>query len=339
MAAAAVPLMKAVVRDAYGTPERLRVGEVERPAIAADGVLVRVQAASVNPFDWHILRGEPYLMRLSEGLRTPKALVLGGDVAGVVESVGENVTELRPGDEVFGSKYGSFAEYVAGRERNLAPKPARLSPAEAAALPGAGITALQALRDAGALRPGQRVLVNGAAGGVGTFAVQIAKALGGEVTGVCSTGNVDLVRSLGADHIVDYIVEDFARSGRRYDLIVDNVGNRALRDLSRCATADGTVVLVGGGGVSESRRRLLGPVARGLRAFVYKPFARPTIRLFLAKIRKDDLLALKELVDDGKMTPVIDRTYSLDEAADAVRYLETGHARGKVVIRLDRDDR
>jgi NADPH:quinone reductase-like Zn-dependent oxidoreductase len=323
--------MKAIARDAYGSPELLELREIEKPAVGAEGVLVRVRASSVNAYDWHLLRGVPYLVRLMEGLSTPKAKVLGGDVAGIVEAVGEDVTEFRPGDEVFGSRYGAFADYVHGRERNFAPKPAGLTFEEAAAIPLAGITALQALRDRGAIQPGQRVLINGAAGGVGTFSVQIAKAFGADVTAVCSTRNLDLVRSLGADEVIDYTAEDFTRNGRRHELIFDIAGNRSLRDLRRALTPEGTLVLVGGGGLSDSMA-LFGPIVRSVKAVVFSPFVGQMMLPFLAKIRKEDLLVLKELVEDGKVRPVIDRTYSLSEAPDAIRYLETGHARGKTVI-------
>jgi NADPH:quinone reductase-like Zn-dependent oxidoreductase len=323
--------MKAIARDAYGSPELLELREIEKPAVGADGVLVRVRASSVNAYDWHLLRGLPYFVRLIEGLSTPKAKGLGGDVAGIVEAVGEDVTEFQPGDEVFGSKYGAFADYVRGRERNFAPKPAGLTFEEAAAIPLAGITALQALRDRGGIQSGQRVLINGAAGGVGTFSVQIAKAFGAVVTAVCSTRNVDLVRSLGADEVIDYAAEDFTRNGRRHELIFDIAGNRPLRDVRRALTRDGTLVLVGGGGLSDSMA-VFGPLTRTVKAVVVSPFVGQRLLPFLAKIRKEDLLALKELVENGKIRPVIDRTYSLREAPEAIRYLETGHARGKTVI-------
>jgi Zinc-binding dehydrogenase/Alcohol dehydrogenase GroES-like domain len=234
-----VPVMKAIARDAYGSPELLELREIEKPAAGADGVLVRVHASSVNAQDWHLLRGLPYFVRLIEGLSTPKSKVLGGDVAGIVEAVGEKVTEFQPGDEVFGSRYGAFADYVRGRERNFAPKPAGLTFEEAAAIPLAGITALQALRDRGGIQAGQRVLINGAAGGVGTFSVQIAKVFGAAVTAVCSTRNVDLVQSLGADEVIDYTAEDFTRSGREHELIFDIAGNRPLRDVRRAPTRFG----------------------------------------------------------------------------------------------------
>jgi NADPH:quinone reductase-like Zn-dependent oxidoreductase len=273
------------------------------------------------------MRGEPYVVRLMLGLRRPKQTVRGADVAGIVEAVGENVTGIQPGDAVFGTAAGTFAEYARGR-KNLVPKPERLSFEQAAAIPIAGVTALQALRDKGQLQPGQRVLINGAAGGVGTFAVQIARAFGAEVTGVCSTGNVEMVRSIGADHVVDYTRDDFVRSGARYDLILDNIGNRSLQELGRVMTPEGKLVLVGGGGEGK----LFGALTRTIKAPITARLIGRRIISFLANIRREDLMTLKELVDAGKLTPVVDRTYPLRETPEAIRYLETGHARGKVVI-------
>jgi NADPH:quinone reductase-like Zn-dependent oxidoreductase len=324
--------MQAIVTDGYGPPERLELRELPRPAVADDGVLVRVRAASVNPADWHILRGLPYFARLTEGLRTPKRRVPGVDAAGTVEAVGPSVTELRPGDEVFGACSGSLAEYACGRERALAPKPSTLTFEQAAAVPLAGVTALQALRDRGRLVAGQRVAINGAAGGVGTFAVQIAKAFGAEVTGVCSTRNVDLVRSLGADRVVDYTSEDFTATGERYDLVLDLVGNRSLPDLRRATAPRGTLIPSGGGDLDGNRGKVLGPARLMLRAAATSPFVGQRMPPFLAKVGRDDLLVLRELVDAGKVRPVIDRNYPLPEAPEALRYLEAGHARGKVVI-------
>lgn len=323
--------MKAIARDAYGSPDLLELREIEKPEVGADGVLVRVHASSVNPYDWHVLRGVPYFVRLIEGISTPKTKVLGEDVAGIVEAVGEEVKEFQPGDEVFGSRSGAFADYVGGRERNFAPKPARLTFEEAAAIPLAGITALQALRDRGAIQSGQHVLINGAAGGVGTFAVQIAKAFGADVTAVCSTQNVDLVRSLGADEVIDYTTDDFTRNGRQHELIFDIAGNRPLRDVRRALKPKGTLVLVGGGGLSDSMA-LFGPMVRSVEAFAVSPFVGQRLLPFLAKIKKEDLLVLTELVEEGKVRPVLDRTYPLSEVPEAIRYLETGHARGKTVI-------
>jgi NADPH:quinone reductase-like Zn-dependent oxidoreductase len=321
--------MKAIINNKYGSPDDLELQEIGKPVIDADGVLVRVRAASVNPLDWHYMRGQPYFARIAGmGLRRPKDIMRGVDVAGVVEAVGENVTRFQPGDEVFGSCDGAFAEYVVGKEKNIVPKPADLTFEQAATIPVAGCTALQALRDKGQLQPGQKVLINGAAGGVGTFAVQIAKALGGEVTGVCSTRNVDLVRSIGADQVVDYSREDFTRSGQRYDLIVDAVGNRSLSALRRALAPKGTLELIGGG----EGGKLLGPIPLLLRALLVTRFVGQRMLSFLAKIRQEDLITLKEMIEAGKVTPVIDRTYPLSEAPEAIRYLEAGHARGKVVI-------
>jgi NADPH:quinone reductase-like Zn-dependent oxidoreductase len=319
--------MQAIVGTEYGSPDGLELREVDTPAVGDDQVLVRVRAASINPADWHFMRGLPYPVRLGSGLRRPKRTVPGADVAGVVEAVGKDVTEFQPGDEVFGYRGGSLAEFVCGGERNFLRKPAGLTYEQAAAVPLAGFTALQALRDRGRIEPGQRVLINGAAGGVGTFAVQIAKELGADVTGVCSTGNLDMVRSIGADQVVDYTVEDFTRSGQRYDLIVDAVGNRSLSDLRRALTPAGTLVLAGGG-----NGRWLGPLLLPLKAVVVSRFVRQRLLPFLAKYTKDDLRVLKDLVEAGKVTPVIDRTYPLSEAPEAIRYLEAGHARGKVVV-------
>ena len=320
--------MQAIVNSEYGSPDDLELAEVEQPTVGADGVLVKVGAASVNPFDWHALRGEPYVGRLlGMGFRRPKHSRKGIDVAGTVEQVGENVTALRPGDEVFGTINGAFAEYVAGTEADFVAKPARLTFEQAAAIPMAGITALQALRDRGGLHAGQSVLINGAAGGVGTFAVQIAHALGADVTGVCSTRNVELVRSLGAGHVVDYTVEDFTRSGLEYDLIVDTVGNHTLSQLRRALTPTGTLVIVGGQG-----GRLIGALAQLPKSVLVDRFVAQRLTRLFAKLTNDDLIVLRELVDDGKVTPVIDRAYPLRETADAIRHVEAGHARGKVVI-------
>jgi NADPH:quinone reductase-like Zn-dependent oxidoreductase len=306
--------MKAIVSYAYGDPT---LQEIDKPEIDADRVLIRVHAASANPLDFHEVRGTPYFARPLLGFRRPKNSRRGVDAAGTVEAVGENVTELKPGDEVFGSCRGAFAEYVLGRESAVVAKPQRLSFEQAAAIPAAGATALQALRG---LQAGQKVLVNGAAGGVGTFAVQIAKAMGAEVTGVCSTRNVELVRSIGADHVVDYTVDDFTRSGQRYDVIVNAVDSRSSRDLRRALKPDGKVVLVAGG---------LGQLLGGL---VLRPFLKKKLLPLMATIEKDDLLLLKDMVDTGKVTPVIDRSYPLAETPEAIRYVEAGHARGKVVV-------
>jgi NADPH:quinone reductase-like Zn-dependent oxidoreductase len=320
--------MQAIVNSEYGSPDDLTLAEVENLAVGEDVIRVKVGAASVNPFDWHALRGEPYVGRLlGMGFRRPKHSRKGVDVAGTVDAVGENVTAFRPGDEVFGTCWGAFAEYVDGTEEDFVAKPARLSFEQAAAIPMAGITALQALRDRGGVQAGQRVLVNGAAGGVGTFAVQIAKAFGADVTGVCSNRNVELVQSIGADHVVDYIVDDFARDGLEYDVIVDAVGNRTLRDLRRALTPKGTLVTVGGQG-----GRLVGALAQLPKSFVLDRFVSQRLTRLFANLSSENLVVLKELVDDGKVTPVIDRAYPLSETSEAIRYAEAGHARGKVVI-------
>jgi len=320
-------MMQAIVNHEYGSPDDLKLQELEKPTVGEDSVLVRVRAASVNPYDWHVLRGHPYFVRLTEGLRRPKHPVPGVDVAGQVEAVGNKVTRFQPGDEVFGGRSGSFAEYVCGVERNFTPKPAALSFEDAAAIPMAGCTALQALRDAGRLEPGQRVLINGAAGGIGTFAVQIAKTMGGNVTGVCSTPNVQLVTSIGADEVVNYTLDDFTKGNQKYDLIVDLVGNRSLGDLRRALTREGALVLVGGGGGNW-----LGPLAGPVRAFVVSRFVSQRLLPFLAKLRTKDMAFLAELSEAGKVTPVIGRTYPLSEAPEAIRHVEAGHARGKTLI-------
>jgi len=319
--------MKAICQYRYGSPDVLELRDIEAPAIGDDGVLVRVAAASVNPLDWHLMRGEPYLVRMMFGLRRPKGSRPGVDVAGRVEAVGTNVTGLRAGDEVFGGCDGAFAEYASGKEKNLVRKPAGLTFEEAAAVPIAGCTALQAIRDLGEVQPGQTVLINGAAGGVGTFAVQIARAFGADVTGVCSTGNLDMVRSIGANQVIDYTVEDFTRAGRLYDLILDLVGNRSMSDLRRALTPRGTAILAGGGG-----GRLLGPMAQMLGSRILTRFVSQRLVMFIAKLNGKDLLVLAELIEAGKVKPVVDRTYPLDETATAIRYLEARHARGKVVV-------
>jgi NADPH:quinone reductase-like Zn-dependent oxidoreductase len=309
--------MQAIVSHKYG---ELSLEQIDMPELDADRVLVRVRAASVNPLDYHELRGKPYFARILLGLRRPKNTRRGVDAAGTVEAIGADVKEFAPGDEVFGMCRGAFAEYVRGTDDSLVAKPANITFDQAATIPVAGVTALQALRDLGGIDTGQRVLINGAAGGVGTFAVQIAKVLGAEVTGVCSTRNVELVRSIGADHVVDYTAADFTRNGERYDLIVNVVAGRSTRDLRRALAADGTLVLV-----SASLRQMLGSV-------LLRRFRRQKVVGFIAKPTKERLLALTELVETGQVTPVIDRTYPLRELPEAIRYLETKRARGKVVI-------
>ena len=323
--------MKAIVYYNYGSPEVLRFQEIERPSVGDNEVLLKVRAASVNPYDWHFLRGMPYLLRALAGLRKPKDKRLGVDVAGHVEAVGRRVSEFKPGDAVFGACRGAFAEYACASEAKLAAKADKLTFEQTAAVPIAGLTALQGLRRGGlSNQPGQMVLINGAAGGVGTFAVQIAKTFGAEVTGVCSTGNVEMVRSIGARHVIDYTQEDFTKSGLRYDLILDCVANHSLSAFRRLLNTKGSYIMVGaadGGG-----RWMIGLVARLLRAFVLSRFVSQTLMMVGAKISKEDLIFLQELIKAGKVTPVIDRHYSLKELPDAIRYLEQGHARGKVVI-------
>ena len=321
--------MKAVAFHNYGSPDVLRCEEVERPTAGDDEVLIRVRAASVNPLDWRFMRGEPYLIRAMTGLRKPKVARLGADLAGQVEAVGRNVTQFQPGDEVFGAigpRPGTFAEYVCTRESELAQKPANLTFEQAAAVPVAAITALQGLRDKGRIRPAQKVLINGAAGGVGTFAVQIAKSFGADVTGVCSTRNVDMVRSIGADHAIDYTREDFTLGAQRYDLIFDCIGNRSLSDCRRAMTPKGTYVGIGGPGGRWS------PLVGMLKPLLLSPFVTQKLVVCVSKQSKEDLVALKELIETRKVTPVIDRSYTLSEVPEAIRYLEQGHARGKVVI-------
>jgi NADPH:quinone reductase-like Zn-dependent oxidoreductase len=319
--------MKAIVRDTYGSPDVLKLGEAEKPELTDDGVLVRVHAASLARGDWYTLTGL-VVGRSEMGLRKPKSRLLGGDFAGTVEAVGSDVTDVRPGDEVFGARGGALAEYVCARARSVAQKPARLTFEEAAAVPTSAITALQGLRDKGQLQPGQKVLINGASGGVGTFAVQIAKALGAEVTAVCSTRNVDLVRSLGADRVVDYTREDFTRSDERYDVLFDNAGSRSWRECKRVLDPHATAVLVGG----QMGNRVLGPVGHLAAMRLAAIGSGRKIVFFVAKFNKPDMEALRELLEAGKVTPVVDRRYPLSETADAFRYLGEGHARGKIVV-------
>jgi NADPH:quinone reductase-like Zn-dependent oxidoreductase len=321
--------MKAIVRDTYGSPDVLKLREIERPELTDDGVLVRVHAASVNRGDWYTVAGM-YVARPATGLRRPKSRLIGTDFAGTVEAVGRDVTEFRPGDEVFGGRTGALAEYVCARARSVALKPARLTFEEAAAVPVAALTALQGLRDRGQIQPRQKVLINGASGGVGTFAVQIAKALGAEVTAVCSTRNVDLARSIGADHVVDYIREDFTRSEERYDLMFDNAGSRSWSECKRVLNRQATVVLVGG----QIGNRLLGPLGHVVRMRLAATLGSRKAVFFIAKFNSADIEVLRELVEAEKVTPVIDRRYELSEVADAFRYMGEGHARGKVVITM-----
>lgn len=332
-AAAPSVRMKAVVYCDYGTADVLRVEDVAKPVPGDDEILVRVHAAGVNPLDWHGMRGTPYVMRLDTGLRKPKDTRLGVDYAGIVEAVGRNVTRFKPGDAVFGGRSGSFAEYlVARQDRAVALKPANLSFEQAGSVGIAGTTALQALRDAGALQPGQKVLINGASGGVGTFAVQIAKSMGAEVTGVSSTRNLALVRSLGADHVIDYTQQDYSTGAVRYDVILDNVGNRTLAENRRVLTPQGRYVLVGGGGPDAGN--WIGPLVKPLQALLVSPFVSQDLGMFLARLTREDMERLAELMQSGAVTPVLDRTYALGEAAAAIGYLEQGRARGKVVITM-----
>jgi NADPH:quinone reductase-like Zn-dependent oxidoreductase len=331
LAAGAQP-MKAIVYHCYGSPEVLRLEQIARPVPSDDGVLVRVHAASVNPLDWHYMRGTPFFLRLDAGAGVPKEARLGVDFAGTVAAVGRNVKRFKPGDEVFGATSGAFAEYVSLAEsKSLVLKPASVSFEQAAAVPIAAITALQALRDKGAVKPGQRVLINGASGGVGTFAVQIAKALGAEVTGVCSTRNLPMVRTLGADHVIDYSQQDYTRSSQHYDLIVDTVSNHSPAENRRVLTAHGSVVIVGGNG----HGKWFGPLMAPIKALVYSRFVPQNFSFMLAKVTPADLEVLRGLMQAGKVTAVIDRRYTLSETPAALTYLEAGHARGKVVIAVE----
>jgi NADPH:quinone reductase-like Zn-dependent oxidoreductase len=327
--------MKAVVYCDYGVPN-LKLREIEKPTPADDQLLVKVRAASVNPLDWHFIEGTPYIGRFlfGFGARKPKDTRLGVDFAGSVEAVGKNVTKFKPGDEVFGGRTGAFADYVCVREaRAVALKPANITFEQAASVPIAAITALQALRDKGHVQPGQSVLINGASGGVGTFAVQIAKSYGADVTGVCSTRNLDLVRSIGADHVIDYTKQDFAQTGQRYDLILDNVGTQPLSQFRSALTPKGICVMIGGGGPNDGR--LIGPLARPIKALMLSPFVSQKFGMLDAELNHNDLAFLGDLMQSGKVKPIIDRTYKLSDLADAIRYLEQGHARGKVVITLE----
>jgi NADPH:quinone reductase-like Zn-dependent oxidoreductase len=319
--------MKAIVHHRYGTPDVLKLVDVDKPVPADDEVLVRVRASSVNPAEWYGMTGL-LVARTQAGLLKPKEPRLGTDFAGVVEAVGSGVEDFKPGDEVFGGRTGAFAEYVSVRNA-IAPKPANVSFEQAAAVPIAGLTALQGLRDHGQVQPGQKVLVNGASGGVGTFAVQIAKALGAEVTGVCCTRNVDLVRSLGADHVVDYEQEDFTRNGERYDLFLDVAGSRSWSECKRVLKPDSTFVLVG---AQRGGNRLLGPLGHVIKVRLASLRASQKVAFFIAKLTREDLLVMRELVEAGKVTPVVERTYPLSETAEALRYLGEGHAQAKNVI-------
>jgi NADPH:quinone reductase-like Zn-dependent oxidoreductase len=321
--------VKAIVQDTYGSPDVLQLGEVDTPAIGDDEVLVRVHAAGVDQGVWHLMAGLPYLMRIAGfGLRAPKNPIRGYDIAGRVEAVGENVTRFHPGDEVFGTCRGAFAEYASAEADRLAPKPANLTFEQAAAVPISGYAALQAVRDQGQVRARQRVLIIGAGGGVGTFAVQLAKTFGAEVTGVCSTTKMELVRSIGADRVIDYTREDFADGRNRYDVILDIAGNRSLSHLRRALASQGTLVIVGG----EGGGKWLGGIDRQLRAHVLSLFVRQKLGTWVSRERKEDLETLRELLEAGKVAPVVDRTFPLSELPEAIRYLREGRAHGKVVI-------
>lgn len=321
--------MKAFTYQKYGPPDVLELRDIDPPTPDVDQVLVRVRASSVNPVDWHTLTGTPYLVRADAGLFKPKSDRLGTDFAGQVEAVGANVQDVHPGDEVFGARSGAFAEYVCVRhDRAIVPKPAGLTFEQAAAVPVAAVTALQGLRDKGCIQPGQKVLINGASGGVGTFAVQIAKSFGAEVTGVCSTRNAGLAHSIGADHVIDYSREDFARGGRRFDLILDIAGNRPWADYKRVLNPNGICVVVGG----PKTNRWLGPMAHLIRVRLASVIGSQTAAPFLAKTNKDDLIFLQQLLAAGKVTPVIDRSYPFVDIPSAIRYLAEGHARGKIAI-------
>src|SRR5213593_1265769 len=326
--------MRAIVYCDYGLAN-LKLEDVEKPVPNDDQVLVKVRAASVNPYDWHFIEGTPYLMRaMGVGLRKPKDTRLGVDFAGTVEAVGKHVTQFKPGDEVFGGRGGAFAEYVCPRaDRAVALKPANITFEQAASVNIAGITALQALRDKGKVQAGQKVLINGASGGVGTFAVQIAKSFGADVTGVCSTRNVDLVRSLGADHVIDYTKEDFTKSDQRYDVILDNVPNHSLSECRRILTPQGKYVMIGGGGPNDNR--WIGPFGRLIQALVISPFVSQKMGMMMAELKKSDLAILGDMMQSGKVKPVIDRTYKLSDVPAAIAYLEEGHARGKVIITVE----
>src|SRR5438445_13158360 len=326
--------MKAIVYCDYGLAN-LKLEEVEKPVPNDDQILVRVRAASVNPYDWHFVEGTPKIMRMmGVGLRKPKDTRLGVDFAGTVEAVGKNVTAFKPGDDVFGGKGGAFAEYIWRRaEGAVALKPANITFEQAASVNIAGITALQGLRDKGKGQPGQKVLINGAWGGVSTFAGQIAKSYGADVTCVCSTRNLELVRSLGADHVIDYTKENFAKSEQRYDVILDNVPNHSLSECRRILTPKGKYVMIGGGGPNEGR--WIGPFGRVIHTLLLAPFISQQMGMMMADANQKDLTVLADMMQSGKVKPVIDRTYKLSEVHQAIRYLEDGHARGKVIISVE----
>lgn len=322
--------MKAIVYHSYGSPDVLRYEDIDKPAAGDDQVLIKVRAASVNPYDWHMMRGTPYILRMQAGLRKPKGVRLGTDVAGQVDAVGRSVTQFKPGDEVFGTCRGALAEYAATSESSLVLKPDTVTFEQAASVPVAAFTALQGLRDKGHIQPGQKVLVNGASGGVGTFAVQIAKSFGAEVAGVCSTRNVAMVRSIGADTVIDYTQQDFTRSGQRYDLFLDCVGNRSVSACRRVLRPKGIYIAATG-----PDGRWFGPLTHMLKTLVLSRFVSENLTALMAKRSNEDLTTMCELMKAGKVTPVIDKRYRLSEAPEAMRYLETGHARGKVIVTVE----
>jgi NADPH:quinone reductase-like Zn-dependent oxidoreductase len=322
--------VKAIVYCDYGLADRLKLEDIEKPIPEAGQILVKVRAAAANPLDWHYLRGTPYVMRLGAGLRRPSEIRLGVDYSGVVESVGAGVTRFKPGDEVFGARTGAFGEYVAAKsDGSVVLKPPNISFEQAASVPVAAVTALQALR-AGGVGPGKKVLINGASGGVGTFTVQIAKAQGAVVTGVCSGRNFELVKSLGADAVIDYTKENYTTQVAKYDVIIDNVGNNGIFANRGVLTPTGKYVLVGGGGPDNGK--WIGPLINPVKALLLSPFVKQDLDVLFAQLSSDELAAIAKLMEEGKVTPVIDRSYSLAETPDAIRYLETGRARGKVII-------
>ena len=324
--------MKAIMQRCYGSPEKLTLEVIEKPTPKDNEILVKVHAASVNPLDWHYVRGQPYIARAEMGIGTPQVARLGVDFAGTVEAIGKNVTRFKPGDEIFGAKRGAFGEYVSvPDDRALVLKPANLTFEQAAAVPVAAVTALQAVRDQGKVHAGQKVLVNGASGGVGTFAVQIAKSMGAEVTAVCSTKNVPMVQSLGADRVIDYKAEDYTQGSQRYDVIIDNVGNHSFLENRRVMTPEGLFVIVGG----PSDEKYIGALWGPIRAWFLSPFVKQKFSFFLADLNQKDMDLLHDMLASGKLRPVVDRTYQLSEVPAAVAYLEDGHARGKVVIAID----
>jgi NADPH:quinone reductase-like Zn-dependent oxidoreductase len=322
--------MKAIFYSCYGSPDVLEFTELEKPEPLDDEVLIKVHAASVNPYDWHFMRGSPYVMRLMSGLGAPDDKGLGADFAGTVEAIGKDVSRFKPGDEVFGAASGAFAEYVIKRESgSVVLKPAGVSFEQAASIPIAAITALQALRDRGKIKSAQKVLINGASGGVGTFAVQIAKSFGAEVTGVCSTRNLEMVKSIGADHVFDYKKEDYTESGEQFDLIVDLVGNHGLLKNRRVLSPNGIMVIVGG-----PKGNWIGPMMGMIKAPLLSLFVEQQFLDLLAELRQEDLTLLGELIETGKILPVIDKRFELSKVPDAIRYSETGRARGKIIINL-----